>query len=685
MANDPYKYFRIEARELLDQIGQGVLDLEKGVNRPEVIPRLLRLAHTLKGAARVVKQREIADQAHAIEDALATLRDSPSTGSRAHVETVLKLVDKIGAGVASLAPPGASAAPAPDRAVPEEALRTVRADVGEMDELLDGIAETHTRVGSLQKALVSLAHARYLVDVLVEQEARRPEADHRATGVPRERAHSVAEQLRSSVEGLRRNLTSSLDQMDRELVRVRESAEQMRLIPAGALFTALERTARDAAQAQSKSVVFEGRGADVRLDAHVLGVVQGALLQLVRNAVAHGVEAEADRKKAGKPVEGRVTLEVARRGRRVIFRCRDDGRGVDVEAVRGAAERKGISSGIKELGAEQVLELLLRGGISTSASVDGVSGRGIGLDVVREAAERLGGNVSVQTEAGKGTNVELTVPLSLASLSALLVESGGTIAAIPLDAVRGTLRVAPREIAKNPQGESIVYESRPISFIPLSTVLSRNGTAPSRAARPWSAIIVQGADGIAAIGADRLSGTANIVLRPLPELAPAIPAVAGGFLDSEGSYQLVLDADGLVAEAQRGHAYEPVKDAPRPAVLLIDDSLTTRMLEQSILESAGYAADVATSGEEALEKARRTRYALFLVDVEMPGMDGFTFIEQARRDPKLRDIPSILVTSRTSLEDRRRGQDVGAQGYIAKSEFEQVELLDRIRRLVGSQ
>ncbi len=679
MAKDPYKYFRVEARELLDQIGQGVLDLEKGAATPDLVPRLLRLAHTLKGAARVVKQREIADQAHAIEDALAPFRDSPAGASRTHIETVLKLVDKISVGVASLVPLADGEGSTPVRPLPEEALRTVRTDIGEMDALLDGIAETHTRMGSLRRCLGSLDRARDLVDILAEQKASRRDVNGAAAG----KAHSVAEDLHTTFDGLRRNLASSLDHMERDLRRVRDSAEQLRLVPAGALFTSLERMARDVAQAQSKLVVFEGRGGDVRLDAHVLGVVQGALLQLVRNAVAHGIELEPDRKRADKPPEGRVTLDVARRGRRVAFRCADDGRGVDVEAVRRAARRKGLSSETRELEGEALLHLLLRGGISTSVAVDGVSGRGIGLDVVREATERLGGDVSVRTETGKGTTVELVVPLSLASLTALVVESNGMVAAVPLDAVQSTLWVAPEQVAKSAQGESVVYENQAIPFVPLSVVLSRHTIAVSRGGKPWSAIIVRGAGGLAAIGADRLAGTANVVLRPLPDFAPTTPAVAGAFQDAEGNFQLLLDADGLVEEARCSHASQGEYEAPRQPILVIDDSLTTRKLEQSILESAGYEADLATSGEEALEKARRKRYSLFLVDVEMPGMDGFKFIEHARADPMLRDVPSILVTSRTSLEDRRRGQDVGAQGYMAKSEFEQTELLDRIRRLVS--
>ena len=684
MAQDPYKYFRVEARELLDQLGQGVMDLERGAAGPDLIPRLLRLAHTLKGAARVIRQPEIADQAHAIEDTLAPFRDSTAGVRREHIETVLKLIDRINSRVTSLTPPGEAEAPA-GRPLPEEALRTVRADIAEMDALLDGIAETHSRVGALRKDLGSVQRSRYLLELLAEERAtrRRMETERPAGDVGRDKAGAILDDLRATVGGLGRSLAFSLDHMDRELRRVRDSAEQLRLVPAGALFTSLERIARDAAQAQGKRVVFEGRGGDVRLDAHVLGAVQGALLQLVRNGVAHGVEPESDRRQAGKPSEGKVTLDVARRGRRVGFRCTDDGRGVDLEALRRAAQRKGLlPSEIKELSAEATLHLLLRGGISTSVAVDGVSGRGIGLDVVREAAERLGGEVTVRTEAGKGTTVELIVPMSLASLAALVGESSGVVAAIPLDVVQGTLRVAPGAIVRSAQGESVVYEDRSIPFVPLHTVLRRNA-APSRAGRHWSAIVVRGNGGLAAVGMDRLSGTGNVVLRPIPELAPATPAVAGAFLDPEGNFQLVLDADGLVAEAQRSDIPQPEATVAPPSVLVIDDSLTTRMLEQSILESAGYHVELATSGEEGIEKARRKRYALFLVDIEMPGMDGFAFLERAHADPLLRGVPSILVTSRTSLEDRRRGQELGAQGYIAKNEFEQSEFLDRIQRLVS--
>jgi len=195
---------------------------------------------------------------------------------------------------------------------------------------------------------------------------------------------------------------------------------------------------------------------------------------------------------------------------------------------------------------------------------------------------------------------------------------------------------------------------------------------------------VQTGDRSVAVGVDRFLGTSSIVMRSLPAAVAADPIVAGASLDAEGNPQLVLDPIELVALAERGRGSALGGTPPRPApILVIDDSLTTRMLEKSILESAGYEVEIAVSAEEALAKACDGRYSLFLVDVEMPGMDGFEFVETTRADPTLRSIPAILVTSRNAPEDRRRGEQAGARAYIVKGEFDQGKLLQTIRALIG--
>jgi two-component system chemotaxis sensor kinase CheA len=685
VARDPYKYFRVEARELTEQLGLGVLELERGPVSAEAVARLLRLAHTLKGAARVVKQAGIADAAHAVEDVLAPRRDGSMAMPREEVNAVLALIDGISSGVSALdGPPGPEAA-SPQRPAPDEPLRTVRADVVEMDALLDGVAEAHVQLAALRRGFRTIDRVRQVANTMTAQLAapRTREPSPSADGLVLARTGALAEELVSLVAGFERTAAVGVEQIDRELRQVRDAAERLRLLPASAVFGPLERIARDTAEALGKRVVFDGRGGNVRLDAHVLGILQGALVQLVRNAVAHGIESETARRAAGKAPQGRIRIEVVRRSKRVAFSCRDDGRGLDVEAIGRAAQRKGVlAAGARSSDAGELFRLLLKGGISTSSAVSEVSGRGVGLDVVREAAERLRGEVRVETRTGEGTVVEVVVPVSLSALDVLVVEAAGIRAAIPLDAVRRTLRVAPADLTGAPDGQTIVCGDESIPFIALEQ-LTGGHRAPRRP-QAWSTVLVHHGAALAALGVDRLLGIANVVWRPLPELAPADPIVAGASLDAGGNPQIVLDPEGLVARARLGEPSPPSDCSPSRPVLIIDDSLTTRMLEQSILEAAGYEVDLATSAEEALEKIRGRAYALFLVDVEMPGMDGFTFVERVGADPASRHVPAILVTSRGSPEDRARGDAVGARGYVVKSEFEQADLLQRIRTLLGS-
>jgi two-component system chemotaxis sensor kinase CheA len=695
VVQDRYRYFRVEAREILDQLGQGALDLEKGgakgASPTDSVARLLRLAHTLKGAAHVVKQREIADRAHALEDALSPFSGSSAPASRDVVDRVFSLVDEIGRYVAQLTPQASAAAvwhpaSADSSDLPLLAFRPAMDD---LDALLGSVLEAHVRLGALRPRAAQVERARHLATLAVDQLSRPRDAEAVRTGreIQTEKARAMVETLQGTLGALERDLTSSIDQLDRELQQVREAAERLRLAPASALFMFLERAARDVAKALGKRVTFAASGGEVRVDPVVLNMVQGALLHVVRNAVAHGIEGGvAERAAAGKPVDGHVTLRIVQRGTVVSFACTDDGRGVDLDAVQRIAQQKGL--GVEGGGAmerEELLRLLLKGGISTSGTVTEVSGRGIGLDVVREAAERLGGTATVQTEAGKGTTIEIVVPLSIASLHALVVEASGTAMAIPLHAVRGGLRLVGEDVLRTAQRESILFDARriPLASMPRAVAATRaSAPSPRNASAHASAVVVHGRTGMAAFTVDRVMGARHVIMRSLPVLAPASGVVAGVALDAVGDPLLVLDPDSLVAGAERPGAVSLETLTAPVSVLVVDDSLTTRMLEQSILESAGYTVDLATSGEEGLIKARAGHHALFLVDVEMPGMDGFTFVERTRADPALRHIPAILVTSRSAPEDLQRGHDAGAQAYIVKGEFDQRVLLERIRMLL---
>jgi two-component system chemotaxis sensor kinase CheA len=763
MGADPYKYFRIEARELVEHLNKDLLELEKACS-PASIARLLRYAHTLKGAARVVKQLRIAEAAHQLEELITPLRDR--TEPVPSVDPMLAEVDKIGpllaaieqpppqevgpapaaaavseiahrsaatperAGLASklyphrgdpnvpfIASPYAGAAsaaataqqpaaphalvqgragpePAPPivaakgaevKSVPStsEPDRSVRADVAEIDVVVDAVNAALSELTALRGQIGKLEELRHLAELCTRQLAAPRRSELRRSAAAVEKARTLAEDLSVSTRNLDASMTATLERARRELEHARGQAEQLRLSPASAMFASLERAVRDAARELGRDVRVETRGGETRLDGSVLEVVQSAFFHVARNAVAHGIEPVVARRAAGKPDQGTVHIEVARVGSRVAFRCKDDGAGLDVAAIHKALARAGKNvTALPELDSSELLDLLLHAGVSTAPAVTAVSGRGVGLDVLREAAERLGAGVRLDSQPGRGFSVELIVPLTAAAVEALAVESGGMLTSLPLDAVRRSVRVRTSEVTQGANGLRLIHEGVALPFLPLALALRQQ--EPRDPPAFTTAVVVESSAGALAIGVTRVVGTKTVVLRRLPPLLPRNPLLLGAALDPLGHPELVLDPDGLYAQAARGVATATVAPAPRLPVLIIDDSLTTRMLEQSILESAGYRVALACSAEEGLQKAREDRYGLFLVDVEMPGMDGFSFVEATRRDPELQKVPAVLVSSRDAPEDLARGKTAGARGYMVKGRFDQRELLSLIRKLLAT-
>jgi two-component system chemotaxis sensor kinase CheA len=329
------------------------------------------------------------------------------------------------------------------------------------------------------------------------------------------------------------------------------------------------------------------------------------------------------------------------------------------------------------------IDLLMRGGVSTKKEVTEISGRGVGMDVLRAMTGRLKGTVAVRSTFGSGTEVEISVPLSLTAMPALVIEAGGLSVSLPLDSVRRSLRLARAEIGRSPEGETLIYEEQVLPLLSLAEVL--NSASTSRPSRAFlTVVIVESRGRLAGIAVDRLVGRSDIVVRPLPAAAGNLPLVAGAAFDAEGDPQLVLDPEGLIEAARALRTQKPIAEARRQRhILVVDDSLTTRMLEQSILESAGYRVSLAVSAEDALELSQHTRYDLFVVDVEMPGISGFEFVARTRADAVLRETPAVLVSSLSSDADKRRGAEAGASAYIVKGEFDQGGFLRTVRGLAG--
>jgi len=307
-----------------------------------------------------------------------------------------------------------------------------------------------------------------------------------------------------------------------------------------------------------------------------------------------------------------------------------------------------------------------------------ISGRGLGLGIVRASVERLGGQVSIRSQSGQGTVLELSLPASMSTYPALAVQCGGTDSLIPFSAVRSAFSLRAQNLAHTVEGERLLVNGEAIPYASLAVCLGQAATGRLKAG-----LVLQMAGGVAAIGVDRILGVREAVVLPLPVLAPAHALVAGACLDASGVPGLVLDPEGLIGLVGSMHSTgtSPISAVALP-LLVIDDSLTTRMLEQSILETAGYQVVLAASAEEGLAKLKQGRFGLILVDLEMPGMNGLEFLESVGKNRDLRGIPAIMVSSRSSAEDLYRAKQAGAVDYITKGEFNQDKLLKRIRELL---
>jgi two-component system chemotaxis sensor kinase CheA len=644
MDEELQRYFAIEARELVEGLTQAALHVERtGSLTPEQRKHVLRLAHTLKGAARVVRESAIADTAHGIEDFVSSASDTigPSFGSR-----LLGLVDTIAqalpANVQVPEPaPSVAGAPAADDAMP-----AVRVERSAVDGAIERTADISARCADLRRDL-----------------------------------ESVISELPAAV----RHAVTALDSVATAVSELRSQLYQLRLAPASMLFVALERAVRDAAQAGGVQARFVASGGEHRLDTDVLLALRDALIQLVRNAVAHGIEPPAGRATAGKPSEGIVSLHVERRGADLAFIVSDDGRGLDLQALRRAVRRAGgdeqalLDGGMAEAA---IIERLLEGGLTSRESVSQLSGRGIGLDLVRAVVARYGGHTAVRNTPGRGLAIELVLPVSARSLSYLRVESAGDAALLPLDAVHGTMRLAGSAMMEIDGRQHLLAGGRPLPLVALDALFA-TADGDSRGGEQQVAALVEAEGALIAVAAERFGEASIAIAQALPPLSAVSRTVRAIALDDDGRVLPVLEPVELLKVAMRAAVARPRRERRVPRLLVVDDSITTRMLEQSILESAGFVVETAASAEEALERAAAASYDLFIVDVEMPGMNGFEFVAATRADAALERTPAILVTSRSAEADRRRGLDAGARAYIVKGEFDQDVFLNTVRGLVG--
>lgn len=702
--------FADEAEDHVRAINRGLLALEEAGSAPsdEVLQELLRAAHSLKGAARAVNLPQVESLAHELEDLFADLQrpnavPEPNVIQEAYgkvdaLENQVRAATALGAtgqgadgggdgssGGSAAPAPSAASPPSPAPSAPEE---TVRVATGKLDALIAQVGElVISRLGTEQR----LTEVRELETSLVQWEAaRRKVVGRRATGGDEDVVDPDFTRLKETRRSLAR-LHGALDADARRFAQVTTDLEadvrRTRLLPLTKILDAFPRMVRDLAKDRGKDVVLVVRGGDTEVDRSLLEQVKDSLVHLIRNCLEHGIEPPAERLASGKPSTGTISISAHRRGESLVVDVADDGSGIDAALVRRRAVERGLLSdeSAAELPEQEMVSLIFRPGLSTAEIVTELSGRGVGLDAVRDAVEGLQGSVSVETRRGGGTIFSLTLPLAVSTMYSVLLDAGGQTFALPVASVERILSLSHEDVVPAQGRQAVLVDGKPVVLVPLADLLGIPGAADQeRSKRP--AVVVASHDRRVALLADRVTSTGEIVTKKLPEPLFRVRHVAGATILGSGEVAVILSPPDLLSSVERhegGRALqiEP-EESDRATVLIAEDSITTRTLERNILEAAGYSVVVAGDGVEAWALLEAGGCNLIVADVEMPKMDGFALTARLRSDQRFRELPVVLVTSRSSREDRERGVQAGADAYIVKGAFDQERLLDTIGRLL---
>lgn len=757
--------FTAEAEERLQALSEGLLKLEQSSHDEELLKRMFREAHTLKGSAGMMGLPAINEIAHRIEDIFSSLQKGQLQVESPLVDTLLAsldriremlpdgvseptaesdvsdLLDRLGcvlkgetpAAAPELQPPTPPVdrpAPAPKpvavESVPEQpdgeqisppakpglvataptaskktrTDPTIRVNIERLDKLLNLMGEiivnqidTEDQVrdlGGLRKRSREMqASFTALVNQVEQLKQNAGEEQIAAISQKLISAEQTAEALAEGLEVTASQLKENTATRRLALDELQDRTLHVRMLPLATIFDIYPRVVRDASGASGKSVQLHISGENTELDKRILEQVTDPLMHIIRNCVDHGIEPSPDRVQAGKPEQGNIHLSAGQCGDRVEIIVEDDGGGINPEKVRQTALAKGLVAEDAALSFEDSLELIFQPGFSTAKTVSSISGRGVGLDVVKNNIQKLEGSVTVESTLGMGTRFTVSLPVTLAVMSGLLVESNGDRFILPLGYIQEMVAVTGDQVQSLGNHQGFLVRGSAVPLIDLHEFL---GGSRLEQERDKSSVVIVG-DSRYSLGLQvgRLLGEQEVVIKSPGELLSHLPFIAGMTVLGSGEAVVVANVVEIMKQAKEGDHSARAKSAPEPQtfeerkrlVLVVDDSLVVREMQRNILEAAGYEVDTAVDGEDALTHLAQGPFDCVVTDIEMPRMNGFDLTSAIRHRDEIKEIPVVMVTSRSSDDDKQKGMEVGANAYVVKGSFDQQGLLSTIQRLVA--
>jgi chemosensory pili system protein ChpA (sensor histidine kinase/response regulator) len=495
--------------------------------------------------------------------------------------------------------------------------------------------------------------------------------------------------LKDTLDSLISDSETLLLQQGRVNTEMQESLMQTRMTPFESLVPRLRRMIRQISTELGKTVSLS-ISADGEMDRNVLERMIAPLEHMLRNAMDHGIESPEERKKLNKPVSGKIAISLYREGSEVFIKIKDDGSGLNLDAIKNKALERGLITEFSELSDKELRQLILEAGFSTAEKVTQISGRGVGMDVVSSEIKQLGGIIEIESQEGFGSTFTVRLPFTVSVNHALMVLIGEEIYAIPLANIEGIVRVSPYELDEyyNDREAKFAYAGIDYSMYYLGQMLDRNVSHQiTNHTQPLPVLLLHGADHPTALQVDELLGNREIVVKSVGKQLSSVSGISGATIQGDGRVVLILDMPALVRRVDATITEEPLivedyVEEVTPRIMVVDDSITVRKVTTRLLERHDYDVMTAKDGVDAVTVLNDDIPDVMLLDIEMPRMDGFELATIIRHDERLKNIPIIMITSRTGEKHRDRAMTIGVNEYMGKP-YNETDLIETINKLLS--
>lgn len=696
ISNDITESYVSEVKELLESAQKDIISLKSNDDDSETLNRLLRNLHTIKGNSRMLGYTTVEKLAHAIEDIYKSVKDKKIKNTDRLIKLVFAVTEKIHGCVSCISRRGTDKQDVElylqycDKLAAGE-LIDVDAFIKEINKkngilMEEDDEDLDENISDIQSIRIKLSRVNEIIsdfDTMITREFHlKSQLDE---------LKKLEEKLGSrELAKIRKSFENDIYSLETSIFSVQEKAFDLRMLPISIVLRPLENTIALEAMNLNKKVKCEIPDTDIALDKVILEELGDILMHIIRNALDHGIESPAERKKAKKSEEGTISITCVREARYIELKISDDGRGLNYDKIREKAislypER---TEEIKGMSDRELSQFLFQSGFSTKENVTALSGRGVGLDVVWSNVEKIKGRIKIESEAGKGTSFILHFPLSLSTLQGLFVYSNKEKYLVPAQHIVDIIYRKKSDYITLQNQNYIRFEDQLVPCFPLSTLFEDRKSGLAQDEEPI--LIAEYMEQRIGIIVEQVEQYVSLVVKPMPEGIRNCSILQGIVFDEHYDIVPILHVPDILQrfKSLRGYdikKFEAATQKKNIRILIVDDSSTTREIERSILEGAGYVVEDAFDGLDGLEKAKEKYYDLILADQEMPRMTGLVLLDNLRRLDQYKETPVIVVSTDQSRQTIEEFQRLKAGAIIAKSEFKRGNLLEAIKELLGDE